>query len=74
MDTRTKELIAVGAAVTANCVPCLRYHFEQAWKAGVGEAEIRTAINIGRMVRKGAAGKWDEEATALLAAKGETNG
>ena len=30
MDTQTKELIAIGASVTANCVPCLRYHLKMA--------------------------------------------
>jgi AhpD family alkylhydroperoxidase len=70
MDTRTKELIAIGAAVTANCVPCLRFHLDRARKEGAEEAEIRAAISVGRMVRKGAAGNWDEEATALLETEG----
>ena len=69
LDTRTKELVAIGAAVTANCVPCLRFHLQKAREAEVEEAEIRDAINVGRMVRKGAAGKWDEEAAALLGAE-----
>ncbi len=28
--------------------------------------EIRNAVTIGRLVRRGSAGKWDEEAKALL--------
>lgn len=66
MDPRTTELIAIGASVTANCVPCLRFHLQKAREAGVQDAEIREAVRVGRMVRKGAAAKWDEEATALL--------
>jgi AhpD family alkylhydroperoxidase len=66
LETQTKELIAIGAAVTANCVPCLRFHLEKAREAGVGEEQIREAVSVGRMVRKGAASIWDKEASALL--------
>jgi AhpD family alkylhydroperoxidase len=68
LDPRMTELIAIGAACTANCIPCLRYHLKKAQEVGVNENEIRDAIRVGRMVRKGAAGKWDEEATGLLGA------
>ena len=66
MDTQTEELVAIGAAVTANCVPCLRFHLEKARKAGIQESEIHDAVRVGRMVRKGSASQWDKEATALL--------
>jgi AhpD family alkylhydroperoxidase len=72
METKIKELIAIGASVTANCVPCLRFHLQQARKAGATPDEIQKAVGVGRMVRKGAAGKWDEEANALLS--GEHDG
>ncbi len=68
MDERLKEMIAVGASVTANCIPCIQYHYAKAREVGLTEAEIRTAIQVGKMVRKGAAQKWDEEVSALLAA------
>ncbi len=76
MDTLTKELIAIGASVTANCVPCLRYHVTKAQEVGAEEAEIQVALRVGRMVRKGAASNWDEEAETLLgsvAAAGSTD-
>ena len=68
MDTQVKELIAIGASVTANCVPCLRHHLKKAREAGVDDAKIHAAVSIGRMVRKGAASTWDEEAESLLGA------
>jgi AhpD family alkylhydroperoxidase len=68
METRTEELVAIGAAVTANCVPCLRFHLGKAREAGAEETEIRSAVRIGRSVRKGAAGAWDKEAAAMLGA------
>ncbi len=66
MDNRLTELIAIGASVTANCHPCLEYHLGKAREYGVDDQEIREAIDVGKMVRKGAAGKWDEYAAALL--------
>lgn len=35
MDERTKELIAVGASVTAHCLPCLQHHIDQAVAQGI---------------------------------------
>jgi AhpD family alkylhydroperoxidase len=65
MEDKTKLLIAVGASVTANCLPCLKTAFSEAKKAGVGEKEILEAIMIGRVVRKGAFGKMDKFASTL---------
>ena len=66
MDARTTELIAIGASVTAHCVPCLRFHVKKAREVGVADEEIREAVRVGRMVRRGAARSWDGEATVLL--------
>ncbi|MFH1918271.1 MAG: carboxymuconolactone decarboxylase family protein [Planctomycetota bacterium] len=66
MDRRTKELIAVGASVTANCQPCFEYHVEKARQYGADEEDIREAVAVAQVVRKGAAGKMDRfVATAL---------
>jgi AhpD family alkylhydroperoxidase len=67
MAERTKELIAVGAAVTANCLPCLEYHVGKAREAGAAQEEIREAVEVGRTVRKGAAAKLDRLSAALTA-------
>ena len=34
-DERVNELVAIAAAIGANCEPCLKYHFDQARKLGV---------------------------------------
>lgn len=60
MKDQTKELIAVGASVTANCQPCLEYHVQEARKCGVNEDSIREAIEVGQMVKKGAMRKYNE--------------
>ena len=54
MDEKTKELIAIGAAVAGHCQPCLNHHVARAKALGVGMGEIREAIEVGRKVEKGA--------------------
>jgi AhpD family alkylhydroperoxidase len=66
MDTRIKELIAIGASVTANCQPCLNYHVSAARQAGASEKEICTAIEVAKAVRKGAAAKMDQFALTIV--------
>ncbi len=55
MEERTRELIAIGASVTANCEPCLRHHLRKAAECGAGREEISAALAVGKEVRKGAA-------------------
>jgi len=71
LDTRIKELIAVGASVTANCQPCLQYHVSKARESGADDEEIGIAIAVAKTVRKGASAKMDDFA-AEIGAKTET--
>ncbi|MCL2337190.1 MAG: carboxymuconolactone decarboxylase family protein [Firmicutes bacterium] len=59
-DSKTAELIAIGASVAANCLPCLQTHKQNALAAGLTEQEITEAINVGKVVRAGAAGSMDQ--------------
>lgn len=68
MDNRLKELIAVGASVTANCQPCLQYHVSKAQESGAEEQEILEAITVAKMVRKGAMAKMDQFASTIFKA------
>jgi len=65
LENRIVELIAVGASITANCQPCLQYHVKTALENGADEQEVAEAIEIGRMVRKGASSKMDKFAASL---------
>ena len=60
LDGNIKELIAIGASVSANCHPCIKYHTAKAREMKIDEAEIQQAVEVGKMVRKGAAGQMDE--------------
>lgn len=66
IDVKVKELIAIGASVSANCQPCLKYHVGKALEKGVNEKDIQEAISVGKMVRKGAADQMDKLASAVV--------
>jgi AhpD family alkylhydroperoxidase len=60
VDVKTKELIAIGASVSANCQPCVKFHLGKAKKLEIAPEDIKAAIQVGIMVRGGAAGQMDQ--------------
>lgn len=64
-DKRIEELIALGAAVAANCHPCLQYHVSKALEVGISEQEINDAIEVGKTIRRGATNAMDKFAGDL---------
>jgi AhpD family alkylhydroperoxidase len=66
IDNKLKELIAIGASVSANCHPCIKYHVNKARELVIDDDEIRQAIEVGKMVRKGAAGEMDKLISTLV--------
>lgn len=65
LKSQIQALIAVGAAVSANCQPCLQSTVAMARESGANEREIAEAIEVGKRVRKGAASKMDKFAFEL---------
>lgn len=45
------ELVAIGAAIAANCEPCFKYHFAQARKLGVSDQDIAKAVATANEVK-----------------------
>jgi AhpD family alkylhydroperoxidase len=45
------ELVAIGAAIAANCEPCLKYHYHEAQQLGVSKADIARAVETGAKVK-----------------------
>lgn len=66
LDIRTRELIAVGTSVAANCHFCMKYHVANAREKGIPGDEIAEAIEIGKDVRKVAQSKMDKLTNDLL--------
>jgi AhpD family alkylhydroperoxidase len=45
------ELVAMGAAVAANCEPCLKFHYREADQLGVSKADMARAVATGAKVK-----------------------
>lgn len=72
MDETTKELVAVGASAAVNCHPCLAHHLAECDRIGIDREEVKTAVDVGMMVNRGAAAKTREYAQTLLGADADT--
>ena len=46
------ELVAIGAAIASNCEPCFKYHYDQARKLGVADADMRRAVDLAQKVKE----------------------
>lgn len=68
LSPREIELVALGAALGSNCVPCIERHVPEARKAGLSDAEIHTVIELADRVRQVPARKVLETALAMLGA------
>jgi AhpD family alkylhydroperoxidase len=55
LPTKTKELIAIGAAHITRCPYCIEGHVKRAKKAGATDEEIAEAIFVGVAMSGGAA-------------------
>jgi AhpD family alkylhydroperoxidase len=45
------ELVAIGAAIAANCEPCLKHHYHEAQQLGVSKADMARAAKTGAGVK-----------------------
>ena len=46
------ELVAIGAAIAANCEPCFKYHYGQARKYGVSQEDMACAVTMAQKVKE----------------------
>ena len=54
LEDKIENLIAIGAATAANCIPCFEHLYEKAINSGITLAEIKRASDIAGLVKKGA--------------------
>jgi AhpD family alkylhydroperoxidase len=55
LDTKTKELITVGTAITARCKYCIALHVKKALEAGATKDEIFEAATVAMLMGGGPA-------------------
>jgi len=51
LTDRDRELVAIGAAIGSNCVPCVAFHVGQARRAGLADEEIELAVALAEEIR-----------------------
>jgi len=54
LQDKIENLIAIGAATAANCIPCFEHLYEKAITSDITLAEIKRASDIAGQVKKGA--------------------
>ena len=52
LSKRDTELIALGAAVGSNCVPCIVFHVREARDCGLSDDEIREAVDSAHKLKQ----------------------
>ncbi|MDZ7662084.1 carboxymuconolactone decarboxylase family protein [Thiohalophilus sp.] len=73
LSERDKELVAIGAAIGSNCIPCIEYHIPAAQKAGIEDHELNEAIEIANKVKNVPAKKVYEAALEMLSGKSDAS-
>jgi AhpD family alkylhydroperoxidase len=62
LDVRTKELIALGMAITSQCTGCIAAHVDAAFRAGATRAELLEVIGVAMLMGGGPATYYGGEA------------
>jgi arsenite methyltransferase len=50
-NAAVNELVAMGAAIAANCEPCLKYHYNEALQLGVSKVDMARAVATAARVK-----------------------
>lgn len=66
LSQKESELVALGAAMGSNCVPCVQFHIPEARKAGLTNDQIAEAIGKADKVRQVPARKVHDAAMQML--------
>lgn len=73
LTSRESQLVALGAALGSNCVPCIEHVIPQARKAGLTDKEIQAAILLADKIKQVPARKVLEAALILLSQAAAAN-
>ena len=66
LDTKTKELVTLGTAITARCKYCIAIHVEKALKAGATREEILETATVAILMGGGPAMTYVVEVSKAL--------
>lgn len=71
LDTKTKEFIALGTAITARCKYCIAIHVKKCLEAGASREEILEAATVAILMGGGPAMTYVSEVMQTLKELGE---
>lgn len=66
LTAQQSELVAIGASIACNCIPCVKFHVQKGRQVGLSEEVIREAVEIADTVRQVPARRVLEAAAAAL--------
>lgn len=66
LDAKTKELIALGIAITVRCDGCIAYHVHDALRAGAKKGEIAETVSVAILMGGGPSVVYGIEAMQAL--------
>jgi AhpD family alkylhydroperoxidase len=66
LSSKTKELIALGIAITVRCDGCISFHVHDALKAGANKDEIKETIGVAILMGGGPSVVYGAEAFQAL--------
>ena len=52
LDEKTKELVALGASLAGNCLPCLRYHYKKCRELGINVDDLDEVLDMAKTVKE----------------------
>ncbi|WP_223788324.1 carboxymuconolactone decarboxylase family protein [Marinicella meishanensis] len=67
LDGKTKELIALGIAITVRCDGCISFHVHDAMAAGASKAEIAETVSVAILMGGGPSVVYGIEAMQAMA-------
>ncbi len=74
LDPVTSELVAIAAAIGANCESCLKLHYHEARRLGVSSAMMSAAVRVAQTVKDAPAASITALAAKLLGSVSEELG
>lgn len=66
LSAQQEELVAIGASLGSNCIPCIKFHVQKGREVGLSDEVIGKAIEVADRVRQVPARKVLEAAMAVL--------
>ncbi len=66
LSERDEVLVAIGASLGSNCIPCMIYHIKTAKNLGLSEPQIRQALQVAELTRSAPARQVMQTALAQL--------